>query len=79
MGSKLAQTITMFFGAIVVLLICFGLFGWLVQILWNECLVPAVTVCRPISFFQSIGLICLMHLLARLAALDIKNQTKKEQ
>jgi len=77
--SKLVEAFTMFIGAIIVLLICFGLFGWLIQILWNECLVPAVSICQPISFFQSIGLICLLHLLTKLAYLDLKNQPKKEE
>lgn len=65
-----------FLTAMAVLLICFGLFGWMVQALWNTCLVPAVTVCQPLSFLQAIGLIALFHMFFKLVTLNFE---KKEE
>lgn len=65
--------------ALIVLFISFALFGWMVQILWNTCLVPAVTVCQPISFIQTVGLIALVHLLCRLATLNTDNKEKRSE
>lgn len=73
---QLLELLCYFMTAVAVLLICFGLFGWMVQALWNICLVPAVTVCQPISFLQAIGLITLFHVFFKLVTLKFE---KKEE
>tara|TARA_R100000008_G_scaffold65832_1_gene42795 strand:- start:21 stop:248 length:228 start_codon:yes stop_codon:yes gene_type:complete len=37
--------------------------AWPTQLLWNTCLVPAIEVVNPVSFWQSLGLIILASLL----------------
>ena len=42
-------------------LICLG--GWLIMLLWNGCLVSAVTFANPIGLWQAVGLECLAGLI----------------
>jgi hypothetical protein len=39
--------------------------AWPTQLLWNECLVPAVDGVNTITFWQSLGLIILVNFLFR--------------
>lgn len=49
--------------------------GYPVMMLWNYCLVPALTIAKPIGFFQSIGLVALFSLIF---VKYTKNETSKK-
>lgn len=43
--------------------------GWIVQFLWNSCLVPAVNGINHISYWQSVGLFFLFSILLKPSSL----------
>ena len=55
--------LSVFIGLLIVCLIFSIILAWPVMLLWNGCLVPAVTVCRDISFWQAFGLSILFSML----------------
>jgi hypothetical protein len=58
--SKVFTTIGM---ALVTVVIAAIVMAWPTQLLWNECLVPAVDGTHEIGFWQALGINILFHLL----------------
>lgn len=55
--------LSIFVGLLIVCLIFSVILAWPVMLLWNGCLVPAVTTCREIGFWQAFGLSVLFSIL----------------
>ena len=71
MESKIKDLLYM----IIIMSFVVTVIGYPAMVLWNYCLVPALTIVKPIGFLQSIGLVTLFSLMFVKYA---KNETNKK-
>lgn len=71
MESKIKDLLYM----IIIMLFVVVIIGYPVMMLWNYCLVPALTIAKPVGFLQSVGLVTLFSLMYVKYA---KNETNKK-
>jgi hypothetical protein len=73
MMNNTQTQIAAFFGAIVVVALAAVLLAWPTQILWNNCLVPAVEGINGIGFWQALGINFLFSILFKSSTRIQKN------
>jgi hypothetical protein len=63
MNKTILENIGIIIGSFLLIGLIAVIMAWPVQLLWNGCLVPAVTFANPIGFWQALGLNVLVSLL----------------
>ena len=48
---------------VAIMLIVVAIIGYPIMLLWNYCLVPALTIAKPVGFLQAIGITTLFSLM----------------
>ena len=48
---------------VAIMLILVAIIGYPIMLLWNYCLVPALTIAKPVGFLQAIGITTLFSLM----------------
>ena len=48
---------------VAIMLIIVAIIGYPIMLLWNYCLVPALTIAKPVGFLQAIGITTLFSLM----------------
>lgn len=63
MNKTIFENLGIIIGSFLLIGLIAILMAWPVQLLWNGCLVPAVTFANPIGFWQALGLNVLVTIL----------------
>lgn len=63
MNKTIFENLGIIIGSFLLIGLIAIIMAWPVQLLWNGCLVPAVTFANPIGFWQALGLNVLVSLL----------------
>lgn len=63
MNKTIFENLGIIIGSFVLIGLIAVIMAWPVQLLWNGCLVPAVTFANPIGFWQALGLNMLVTIL----------------
>lgn len=63
MNKTIFENLGIIIGSFVLIGLIAVIMAWPVQLLWNGCLVPAVTFANPIGFWQALGLNVLVTIL----------------
>ena len=63
MNKTIFENLGIIIGSFLLIGLIAVIMAWPVQLLWNGCLVPAVTFANPIGFWQALGINVLASLL----------------
>lgn len=63
MNKTIFENLGIIIGSFLLIGLIAVIMAWPVQLLWNGCLVPAVTFANPIGFWQALGLNVLVSIL----------------
>lgn len=63
MNKTIFENLGIIIGSFLLIALIAVIMAWPVQLLWNGCLVPAVTFANPIGFWQALGLNVLVTIL----------------
>lgn len=63
MNKTIFENLGIIIGSFLLIGLIAVIMAWPVQLLWNGCLVPAVTFANPIGFWQALGLNVLVTIL----------------